>query len=175
VVERIAEQTAKLAVQASGESNAALQRSSGSLSAKEAREVAMLMGQMIAYYPHQEMGEETVQGYKHDLTRLAANYGLTTLKAALLNLRIRPGQKFFPHPSEVAEELEAMATKAKAQARAANPYVPDPQCKHVLPGQAWVIDKDGDRVIGECECHRRWRGTQAMNATRDNKAAAAGE
>jgi hypothetical protein len=83
--------------------------------------------------------------------------------------QLRPGQRFFPHPSEVAEELEAMATKARNEARAQNPYVPDPQCKHVSPGWAWVTDKDGDRIMGSCECWKRRKGQQG---TQDHKTAA---
>ena len=41
-----------------------------------------------------------------DLERLAVIHGIETLKVALLNLQIKPGRKFFPHPSEVAEEIE---------------------------------------------------------------------
>ena len=33
-------------------------------------------------------------------------HGVEALKVALLNLQIKPGRRFFPHPSEVAEEIE---------------------------------------------------------------------
>jgi hypothetical protein len=136
-------------------------------------QVGMLLDQMAGAFPAQELHPDTATMYQHGVETLVAEYGMPMVQEALQRFLTR--QKFFPHPSEVREELEAMATKAREQARQQNPYVPDPQCKHVLPGQAWVIDKDGDRVIGECECHKRWRGTQVMNAARDHKAAAAGQ
>jgi hypothetical protein len=76
------------------------------LSGTELEQFDSLCDQMQAYYPHQEFGDETVRGYMFDLERLAVIHGVDVLRAALLNLRIRPGQKFFPHPSEVAEEIE---------------------------------------------------------------------
>jgi hypothetical protein len=161
-----------LVAQQSVESSAASPQSTGRLNSSDGRELATMVGQMVAYYPHQEMGAETVAGYMHDLSRLAMKHSLPAVKTALLTLRIRPGQKFFPHPSEVAEELEAMATKAREEARTQNPYVPDPECKHLLPGQAWVVDKDGDRVLGRCECWKRWKGQLPV---KDHKAAATGK
>ena len=56
-----------------------------------------------------------------------------------------------------------METQERAAARKANPYVQDPNCNHIGPeGLAWVIDKDGDRVIGRCECYRRWKGQHGI-------------
>jgi hypothetical protein len=135
-------------------------------------QVGEMLGQMAAAFPSQESHPDTALMYQHGVELLTSEFGIASVQAALESFLTR--QKFFPHPSEVREALEAMATKARELARQQNPYVPDPTCKHVLPGQAWVLDKDGDRVIGECECHRRWRGTQAMQATKDHKAAAAG-
>jgi hypothetical protein len=61
-------------------------------------------------------------------------------------------RKFFPHPSEVREKLEAMTSRATAEERRANRYVQDPNCNHIsIEGLAWVIDKDGDRVLSRCE------------------------
>jgi hypothetical protein len=78
------------------------------LSCEEHQQLTTLCEQMQAHYPHQEFADETVKGYLFDLERLAVLHGLDVLRVALLNLRLRPGQKFFPHPSEVAEEIEQM-------------------------------------------------------------------
>lgn len=35
-------------------------------------------------------------------------HGMRSLEDAFLRLRSKPGQRFFPHPSEVAEEIERL-------------------------------------------------------------------
>jgi hypothetical protein len=77
------------------------------LSDSELQHLVSLCRQMQAYYPHQEFARETVDGYLFDFERLAVMHGLDRLEQAFLNLRVRRGQKFFPHPTEVAEEIEA--------------------------------------------------------------------
>jgi hypothetical protein len=104
---------AALAVRRSDESNVAWQQSSARLNCWDGRrKLATMVKQMVAYYPHQELAAETVAGYMHDLTRLAVKDGLPAVKSSLLALRIRPGQKFFPRPSEAREELAAMTSRA---------------------------------------------------------------
>ena len=162
-MERVTAAEAAIAVRQSEELNAALQQSGARrLSSSESIALTSMVGQMIAYYPHQEMAAETVAGYMHDLTRLAVKHGLPAVKTALAALRLRPGQKFFPHPSEVSEELEAMETRERLAARAANPYVQDPNCNHIsVEGLAWVRNKDGDRVLGRCACWKQWKRATA--------------
>ena len=113
--------------------------------------------------------------YLFDCNRLMEKHGLSRIKTALLNLRIRPGQKFFPRPDEIAEELESMAANERADALKANPYVPDPDCTHV-GGGGWrrFLDKDGDYCVSRCNCWLRWKSTY-QPAVADHKARAAGE
>ena len=66
-----------------------------------------LCQQMQSYYPHQEFARETIDSFLFDLERLAVTYGLDRLQQAFLNIRLRRGQKFFPHPTEVLDEIEA--------------------------------------------------------------------
>jgi len=133
-----------------------------------------LMEQMWAYYPHQEFSAETVQGYQFDMERLAVRHGLDRVKEVLLDLRLRAGQKFFPHPVQVLEELEAMEKKERAEQIKANPYVPDPACNHRIPGWTRTKDQDGDDVMGRCECWKRWRGIVDGPSRADRKTVAAG-
>jgi hypothetical protein len=115
--------------------------------------------------------------YLFDCNRLMEKYGLSQIKTALLNLRIRPGQKFFPRPDEIAEELERMEAEAKADALKANPYVPDPTCNHVGDGKYGLrrfVDKDGDFCTERCSCWNRWKSA-GQPAVADHKARAAGE
>lgn len=150
-----------------------LHREKRQLDGVELDHFLILMEQMWAYYPHQEFSPETVDGYQFDMERLAVRFGLTSVKAVLLDLRLRVGQKFFPHPVQVLEELEAMAAKERAEQVKANPYVPDPTCNHKIPGWTRTRDKDGDDVMARCECWKRWRGIIDISADRKTVAAGA--
>lgn len=74
-----------------------------------------LCRQMLAFYPNQEFAAETVDGYLLELERIAVRHGLDALERAFIELRGKPGQKFFPHPSEVADVIEAMEERAREQ------------------------------------------------------------
>lgn len=63
------------------------------------------MDTLMRRYPSQDQ-EESVEAYQQDLEALAVKYSISTVVNALRDLRIRPGQKFFPRPDEVAEEIE---------------------------------------------------------------------
>lgn len=130
-------------------------------------ELAELMEQMAGRYPHQDM-EAAAKNYLFDYGRLMEKHGLPAVKTALLNLRIKPGQKFFPTPDEAATELEAMAKTQDSQVK----FQADPncECRKVQKGWTWVLDKDGERVIGRCPCYRAHMGY----VSRDHKMAAVG-
>lgn len=95
------------------------------LSDVEFETLAVLCRQMQAYYPHQEFADDTIQGYMFDFERLAVIHGIGRLRAAFLNIRIMPGRKFFPHPVDVAEEIEAIDARErrKAQIESGNRYL----------------------------------------------------
>jgi hypothetical protein len=112
---------------------------------------------MQAYYPHQEFNRDTVEGYSFDLERLAVKYGIDRLEWVLRDLRIKPGQKFFPHPSEVSEALEEMVKREQQQAREANPYVP---CDRCCSGMV-IVERDGVRFAERCQCWTEWKGKGA--------------
>jgi hypothetical protein len=76
------------------------------LPAAESVELAVLLAQMADRYPAQDL-RDSMEGYLWDFERLALKYSLPKVQAALAALRIRPGQRFFPRPDEVAEEIEA--------------------------------------------------------------------
>ena len=135
----------------------------------DSQQLVELMAQMAAHYPHQDIGP-AAESFLFDMQRLRQKHGVQSVKTALLALRIRPGQKFFPHPSEVAEELEAMEAKSAQY----NKFQADPacECRKLQKGFTWVIDKDGDRVIGRCPCFKRHEG-YADSADRKTVAAGA--
>jgi hypothetical protein len=68
-----------------------------------------------------------------------------------------------------------MEAEAKADALKANPYVKDPECKHVDGGYfERYMGSDGEFAVRRCNCWLRWKGT-GQPAVTDHKARAAGE
>jgi hypothetical protein len=67
----------------------------------------MLLERAQRRWPSQEQ-EQTISEYLADYERLALKYSLRRVAAALERLRIKPEQKFFPAPSDVAGEIEGI-------------------------------------------------------------------
>jgi hypothetical protein len=131
-----------------------------------------LCDQMQAYYPHQEFGEETVRGFMFDLERLAVIHGIDALKVALLNLRIKPGQRFFPHPSEVAAEIEQEKEARQKLAREQRRIESERNQRTERHQQfwKWAAEFMHDTGIDEMELLNRFpgmRGTKPTDATGD--------
>ncbi len=91
--------------------NAQLQRR---LPDAESAELGVLLAQTADRYPAQDL-RDSMEGYLWDFEQLALKYSLPKVQAALAALRIRPGQKFFPRPDEVAEEIEAQVDVERRQ------------------------------------------------------------
>ena len=118
------------------------------LSAAEATQLALIVDQMQTRYPAQDM-EDSVEGILWDLKRLALRTSLRQVIDALAELRIRPGQRFFPRPDEVAEEIEnqrasRMRTIDMAEGRRRREEERLYQEKLMSPIEiAWRIDRFG--------------------------------
>lgn len=114
-----------------------------------------MMAGMIAYYPHQELPESTLKQYRAELRLMATQHGIDLLREALLSARRQPGRKFFPHPSEVSEILEEMATKAKAEAVKKLPNLGCELCHEKGWADGWILELDpaGDRRVKKCACY----------------------
>jgi len=97
-----------------------------------------------------------MKGFLFDLGRLVTKYSLVMVRDALLRIRLRPGQKFFPHPTEVAQELETMAEAGRLQRLKDHPYVPCAGEKHYDGGLVVRFDKERNRVMRECACKKQW-------------------
>jgi hypothetical protein len=140
--------------------------------------LARLLQQMVPRYPHQDLSP-SMESMLHDFEALAVRYGLKTVRDALAELRIRPGQNFFPQPSEVAQECEAMALKAKQEAAKSLPPIGCEKCRDGIAIGYIRVERDGNRYVVECECLKARRA--AKNATvpkaepRDFKKEASGE
>ncbi len=125
-------------------------------------QLGTMLRQMSAAFPHQEYDSETTKVFLLTFEDLAMEYGMQSLETALRSFLTR--QKFFPHPSEVREVLDEMATKAKQKATAALPKVGCPKC-HEQPaaGYIWHKNEKGDTYVTECDCLlERRRAKKAM-------------
>ena len=129
-------------------------------------QMGTMLRQMSAAFPHQEYDPETTEVFLMTFEDLAVEFGLAPLEQALRSFLSR--QKFFPHPSEVREELEAMAKK-KQQEQVKN--LPKLGCEECMPngvGRDGIIielDTDGERYVRFCECLlARRRARKALEA-----------
>lgn len=75
------------------------------LPVEELTRLSLVVEQTFQRYPSQDV-EESLTGYLWDFERLAIRYSTQEVIAALAELRITPGQTFFPRPDEVAGEIE---------------------------------------------------------------------
>jgi hypothetical protein len=106
--------------------------------------------------------------YQRGIEELVKEFGFSAVRKDLERRLTRT--KFFPHPSEVREELEAMTTKRREEESKENPYIVDPECKHV-PGGYWQKAADG---MVRCACWKRWKESTKPSAAEDRKTLAAG-
>jgi hypothetical protein len=131
-------------------------RSVGSLKKAEITQLDQMLAGMIAYYPHQEIPEMTLQQYRAEFKLQAETHGLANLREAFLATRRRPGQKFFPHPTDIAEVLEEMAKKAKQEVAKSLPKLGCSLCLSPdASGFAGLIVKQQPgrpRYVEPCEC-----------------------
>lgn len=125
------------------------------LNEKDGAILATLLRQMVPRYPHQDLSE-SIKGMMHDFERLAIKYGLRQVRDVLADLRIRPGQKFFPQPDQVAEECEAMAKKEQAKVQAQLPKLGCDECKESpIVGMVMVQQPGMRRFMEKCQCRIR--------------------
>jgi hypothetical protein len=82
------------------------------LSDSDGQALTGLILQMADRYPSQDL-TDSMEGYLWDFQQLAMRYSLPKVTEALAELRIRPGQSFFPRPDEVAGEIEYQRAKTQ--------------------------------------------------------------
>jgi hypothetical protein len=149
------------------------------LSDAEYSMLATLFAQMMAAYPHQELGE-AAEMYLRGFEILAVRHGLVRVKEAMQELLVT--RRFFPHPSELAEVLNDMQTKERQQFLRDHPYVPCGKCDEGMvfvyaDGSPYDWHQGGPRYVAECPCKREWRRQAARAfeaASSDGKTRAAG-
>jgi hypothetical protein len=140
--------------------------STGKLSERDGALLTTLLRQMVPRYPHQDLSE-SMAGLLHDFEALAMKYGLRQVRDVLADLRIRPGQKFFPQPDQVAEECEAMAKNQRAEQERSLPAIGCDVCKgEIASGYVFKNMPDGWRGLVPCECRlARERAKKAMQVS----------
>src|ERR1700676_4451696 len=92
-----------LALRTSGSSQMT-RRLTPSLPSEEFAELTLLVSQMARRYPAQDL-TDAMEGIITDLEALAVLYSLAAVFDALVELRRRPGQEFFPMPDKVHQEI----------------------------------------------------------------------
>ncbi len=86
-----------------------------SLSTEDSSTLLASVEELTRRYPSQDQ-EGSIKEYFLDFEQLALKYSLPKVVRALEALRIKPGQKFFPRPDEVAEEIEEQRESRLADA-----------------------------------------------------------
>lgn len=133
------------------------------LSNSDSEELETLILQMADRYPSQDLSG-ALKGYLHDFGRLALRYGLPSVKAALSEMRIKPGQAFFPRPDEVAEEIVATRDKTNSDYQRDHPFN---ACGiNGCVGGTRVVNKAGfpydfrtdghEKFVRTCQCKLDW-------------------
>ena len=82
----------------------ALQQSTPPLSLTELDHVRLLMKQMKANYPNQELTPETVKVWTPLWLSMVKNFGLPMFQAVLM--RLLASSAFFPQPHDIESELD---------------------------------------------------------------------
>ena len=158
------ERVSNISLRQMSESQLALRRPGRQLDEAQIVQVGELMANMMAGYPHQalEMAAEVYQMAFEDLAKL---HGIQQLETALRSFLIH--QKFFPHPSEVAEVLEEMAKQEKTNAALNLPKLGCLLCHEKGWSDGWILELDagGNRRVKKCECmFARERAKKATGA-----------
>jgi hypothetical protein len=156
------------------------QLSARPLSATETSALTVLLDQMQAAYPHQEFTDETAAVWREALKVLVARHGITRLRAVLAEFLVRPGQKFFPHPSEISEALEAMQTQERRRILRENPFTAcglngcvDGLVRVNRDGSLYDWRVGGPSALRDCACKLAWRQRVNSDSVTDAKPAPA--
>lgn len=129
-------------------------------------QLRMLLKQMTAAFPHQEIVPETAEVWRLAFENLIREYGMKQLETALASFLTRT--KFFPHPSEVAEVLEEMKQKSNTERMASLPKIGCEKCGPEgsdFPGYVYVEKPGFPRAVTDCACRiRREQAKRALEA-----------
>lgn len=136
-----------------------------SLSVESLRQLGLMLQQMSAAFPHQEVAPETAEIFFVTFEDLALEFGMPNLETAMRWFLSR--QIFSPHPSEVRGVLEEMARKAKAAIQENLPKIGCERCKdsEFAPGYIMVQNPGQERFVQACVCRlARNRAKKALEA-----------
>lgn len=136
----------------------------------ELEQLTLLLTQTQQRYPHQDLSE-AAEMYLADYAVLMHRYGLPRVRQALAEIRVAPGYKFFPQPSETAEVVEETMRKTAAAERAEHPWIPCAQCRDTS-GMAPIYDVERGWVIAmkPCPCRAAWKAEEQERAANSGAA-----
>lgn len=154
-----------IGAQQSGASTAVEPASARSLSVESLRQLGLMLQQLSAAFPHQEVAPETAEIFFATFESLAIQHGMKNLETALRSFLTR--QKFFPHPSEVSEVLDEMAKKKQHEAAKSLPPIGCGLCldadQNGFAGFVYVKQPTGLTFVKPCECRlARARAKKAL-------------
>jgi hypothetical protein len=69
------------------------------------KNLGLAVWETVKRYPSQDL-TDSIPAYLDDFEKLAIKYSTSAVIAAMNELRIKPGQQFFPRPDEVATEIQ---------------------------------------------------------------------
>lgn len=147
------ERLGSIAAGTSAELQGVKQRSGQLSRTTEARaQLASLVEQMTAGFPHQEWEADTMKIWRLGFEELVRRHGIEQLRVALQSFLTR--QKWFPHPSEVSEVLDEMATKRAAAARKALPKIGCDVCANEIGMRGYLVEQHPGqpRYLRPCAC-----------------------
>lgn len=131
----------------------------------ESQALTVLLDQMAAHYPHQEFPDATGDIWREAIERLAVKFTLKQVRDVLADFLIKPGQKFFPHPSEIAEALEELIVNERNRFLTDHPIS---DCS-ICDNQRMVVVRrsDGGFVAVDCECKKAWKRSAQRQASQE--------
>lgn len=135
------------------------------LSASDGQTLMAMVGQMAQRYPSQDL-EDSIEGYLWDFQQLALKYSLSKVMAAAAELRLKPGQIFFPRPDEVAGEIERQQDERNRAADTARQR--QSRATDIAEFWQWAPEWMARTGNSEEELLRRFpsfRGTKGSNAS----------
>ena len=131
---------------------ASMQISQPSLRPADEQDLAELLEQTALRYPNQDLAP-ALEGYYQDYLVLVRRYGIEAVRLALQELRVMPGQRFFPQPSECAEVAEEIV-KAKKAVENRERVARKPLCGRCMSGLIRV-ERNGVGYMRPCPCQRK--------------------
>lgn len=125
-------------------------------------QVLELMQSAVACFPYVEVSESTASEWLKIWKDFAEKYSFARLMSAVNRLKFR--LDFFPKPSEIQREIDALIQEERVSARAGHTkFVSCGKCSIDglvfvnIRNEAWGENPREERFARECDCKKAWR------------------